>query len=156
MLEGPLGTPPGSHSEEPGKILPRLWSGKGENNHTKYSQNILSNKGLFSRGNDVSRSYNPWGKDISLIPVLLNFSVSLKGGRKRNLRNIGKGHRPTKRLRFNHKIIECLRFSTPYHHAIRLPYTDIELYLKKLQMQAPPKEKFTGNPKGNGEREQGH
>lgn len=30
MLEGPLGTPPGSHSEEPGKILPRLWSGKGK------------------------------------------------------------------------------------------------------------------------------
>lgn len=49
----------------------------------KYSQSILSNKGLLFRENDFSRSYNPGGKDISPIQALFNFSVSPKGGRKK-------------------------------------------------------------------------
>lgn len=115
----PLGTPD-SYSEEPRKIPYGLWLEKGKIIIVKYVQRILLNKRLLSRAENFTRVLSYLGGHFpSSLPALPNWGAKLR----HPCDGYSQGHRPTKKLKFNHKIIKYFLSSIHYHHTNRASIT---------------------------------
>lgn len=90
----------------------------------KQVQSVLYNKGIFYKRKTLPESYSIWRKGISPSPIPSCLPVSLKGGMwvaTNACKGTVQGHRPTKRLRFIHNIIDYFSSLTPYYHINRAP-----------------------------------
>ena len=95
---------------------------RGKNNHYKYTHSITCNKVLLSGNKGHYQSLVLAERKALLPPDYSSLHVSPKRRRelcKGDMKIKVQRHRPTKRLRFNYKIIECLSSLGPYLHTNR-------------------------------------
>lgn len=100
-------TPSGGYGEE-SKTCLHDWQGEGK----RRPYEVFPYKDL-SPG-----SFLAWRKDTSFLLSLYLFSLRV-GKRLHHLWRLRPRDKPTKRLRFSHKIVECCPFPPPNHHTKR-------------------------------------
>lgn len=100
---------------------------KRKSNHYEIYKNILPNKNLFSREKYIIRSLSHSRGGLFLTPSPTGLSTKWGRGMSETgeLSTVKEvkvsGDRLTKRMKFNHKIIDCFTLPTPYHSANRTP-----------------------------------
>lgn len=118
----PLGTLPDSHTNDPRNVPSWYQQKEGKNNHYKYTHSITCNKVLLSGNKGHYQSLVLAERKALLPPDYSSLHVSPKRRRelcKGDMKIKVQRHRPTKRLRFNYKTIECLSSLGPYLHTNR-------------------------------------
>lgn len=87
-------------------------------------------------GQRLSEPYSTWEKGLppTLVPLAFLYHLRIEGvgwGNLYHWRNSCEVHsqrqRPTYRLRFNHRIIECFCSPTLHHHTNRLQHSGLQL-----------------------------
>lgn len=100
-------TPPVSHGKELGKIFSPLCSGRRKLTMFRYSQSIYHNKNILFFGNNLPEITFPTQKPNYPTPAPLAILFHVRWGEKEEtlVKDIAQGHKLTKRITFNHKII---------------------------------------------------